>query len=100
MSSQQSRGWHPEDIKAAIRKKGTTLSALATNNGLSDSACRAALIRSVPEAERVISTFLNVPLHVLWPARHERPASGTTRHERDENIHNRGRAQRQIAGAD
>lgn len=43
------RGWHPEDIKAAIRKRGVSLTALAVSHGLRPSACRESLIYPVPE---------------------------------------------------
>lgn len=76
-------GWHAEDIKAAIRKRGMTLSALATSHELDESACRAALIRSQPEAEKVISLYLGVPLHELWPDRYDE-SGGRVRHVRDE----------------
>lgn len=62
-------GWHPADITAAVRKKGMTLTALALTNGLSESACRKALLTKYAKAEIVISHFINVPLHELWPDR-------------------------------
>ena len=77
-------GWHAEDIKAAVRKRGTTLSKLATDHGLDESCCRAALIRSQPEAEKVISRYLGVPLHELWPDRWDE-SGGRIRHVRDED---------------
>lgn len=62
------QGMHREDIKAAIRKKGTTLLALSMNNDLSECAVRQALRKPVPRANKVISEFLGVPLHEIWPA--------------------------------
>jgi Ner family transcriptional regulator len=85
----QPRGWHPQDIKSAVWKRGTTLSRLATDNGLSESACRAALIRPQPEADRVISKFLGVSLHSLWPDRYDEEG-GQIRHVRDEPTQDRG----------
>lgn len=89
----QPRGWHPEDIKAAIRKRGTTLSKLALDNGLSESACRAALIRPQLGPDRVISKFLGVALHVLWPDRYDEEG-GQIRHVRDEPTQDRDEAHR------
>lgn len=94
------RGWHSEDIKAAIRKRGQSLKSLALANGLCESACRASLLRPQPASDRVISKFLGVPLHRLWPDRYlaggqRRPV----RHVRDEGKRNFDRPQRQIAGA-
>lgn len=62
------RGMHHEDIKAAIRKKGTTLCALSEGNGLSESAIRQALRKPCPRANKVISEFIGKPLHEIWPA--------------------------------
>ncbi|NBB17006.1 transcriptional regulator [Caulobacter sp. SLTY] len=89
---------HPEEIKAMIRMRGMTLSRLATKNGLSESACRAALIRPQPEAEKVISKFLGVALHELWPDRYDE-SGGRVRHVRDENNHERDDCHRLSAGA-
>lgn len=84
----QPKGWHPQDIKSAVWKRGTTLSKLATDNGLSESACRASLIRPQPEADRVISKFLGVDLHRLWPDRYDEDG-GQIRHVRDEPTQDR-----------
>jgi Ner family transcriptional regulator len=65
------QGWHPEDIKAAIRKRGITVTQLALSNGLSESVCRFALIKPIPAGERVISEFLGVSPHELWPDRYD-----------------------------
>ncbi len=91
-------GMHPEDIKAAIRKRGMTLSKLALDNGLDESCCRAALIRSQPEAEKVISRFLGVPLHRLWPDRYDE-SGGRVRHVRDEDTSERDDSHRLSAVA-
>jgi len=64
-------GWHPEDIKAAIRKRGTTLSALATQAGLHESTVRNALYRCIPAADEEIAGFLKLPKHALWPDRYD-----------------------------
>jgi len=94
------RGWHAEDIKAAVRKKGRSLKALALGNGLSESACRASLCRPQPAADKVIAEFLGVPLFKLWPDRYGRNGERrTTRHVRDENKHYRAAAHRQNDGA-
>lgn len=92
------KGWHPEMIKAQIRMRGMTLSLLATRNDLHESACRAALIRSQPEAERVIAKYLGVSLHELWPDRYDEQG-GRIRHVRDETNHVRDENHRLSAGA-
>ena len=61
------RNQHPEDIKAAVRKRGKTLTQLALDSGLSASACRTALLEPVPAGNRAIATFLGTPVQLLWP---------------------------------
>lgn len=85
--------WHPQLIKAHIHMRGMTLKKLSLDNGLSESACRQALLRSQPAAERVISRFLGIPLHDLWPDRWDaeglrivsRDDDAEDSHERDES---------------
>ncbi|MEN2427225.1 helix-turn-helix transcriptional regulator [Chromobacterium vaccinii] len=62
-------GWHKEDIKAAIRKRGSTMNALALARELPPSTIRNALIRPVFSGEIAIAEFLGVPAHELWPDR-------------------------------
>ncbi|MEG0280848.1 MAG: helix-turn-helix transcriptional regulator [Morganella sp. (in: enterobacteria)] len=62
--------WHPADIIAAIRKKGTTLAALSRNAGLSASTLSNALARRWPKGEKIIADFLNIPPAEIWPSRY------------------------------
>ena len=73
-------GWHAEDVKAAIRKKGTTLSALSKKHQYSDSYLRGTLIRQRPHGEEIIARFLGVSPAEIWPERY-RP-DGTHRQGR------------------
>lgn len=58
---------HPEDIKAAVRKRGKTLRQLALDAGLWESACREALIKPTTSGNRAIAAFLGCHVHDLWP---------------------------------
>lgn len=62
---------HREDIKAAVRKRGTTLKDLALRNGLSESACRKALDVPSPRAEALIAECIEKPVHEIWPDRYD-----------------------------
>jgi Ner family transcriptional regulator len=66
------QGWHPEDIKAAIRKTRVTLTQLALENGLPEASCRVALTRPRYWAEQVIAAYLDIPPFELWPHRYTR----------------------------
>lgn len=63
----RSKRWHREDIKAAIRKKGSTLRAISLDAGLCRDAATVALKKPFPSAQRAVSDFLGVPLNTLWP---------------------------------
>ena len=75
-------GWHAEDVKAAVRKKGETLSGLARKFHFSDSYLRSALIRPMPRGEAIIARFLGVKPQTIWPQRYDargRPLSASRR---------------------
>ncbi len=66
------RGWHPEDLKAAIRKTGITLSKLSLDKGFSESTVRQAILFTFcPAGERVIAEHLQIHPHELWPDRYD-----------------------------
>lgn len=66
----KAKGWHKSDIKAALEKRGLTLSALDQNHGLPDGTCSAALRKPHSVGETVISTALGIPSKDLWPSRY------------------------------
>ena len=71
--------WHPEDVKAAVRKTGATLTSLAVGHGLSESAVRRALISPWPRVEAIIARHLGKKPQAIWPSRYDargRPLSG------------------------
>ena len=87
------KGWHKEDIKAAIRKRGTTLVELSLANGLVRDACSLALIRPYFTAEMVIAEFLGVSPRQIWPQRYD--ADGTYRHPGSQRNYIRRRMERE-----
>lgn len=85
--------WHPAMIKAEVEMRGMTLTRLALANGLDASACRVALRRPYLRAEQVISSFIGVPAHELWPERYH--GDGTPRHARTVERMSRPKRRRQ-----
>jgi len=65
------KGWHREDIKAALRKRLGSMQALARAMGRHPHAISNALRQPgySTAIERRIAQELGVPLHELWPAR-------------------------------
>jgi len=68
-------GMHPEDIKAAIRKRGETLQGLARRNHYSETYLRRTLLKPMPRGEKIISDFLGIAPWRIWPDRYERNGS-------------------------
>ncbi|QXO61519.1 helix-turn-helix domain-containing protein [Morganella morganii] len=66
----KAQDWHPADIIAAIKKRGTSLSALSRNAGLRSVTLNNALARRWPKGEKIIADFLNVSPAEIWPSRY------------------------------
>ncbi|NUW57311.1 helix-turn-helix domain-containing protein [Cronobacter turicensis] len=62
--------WHPADIIAALRKKGTSLAALSRASGLGSSTLANALTRPWPKGEYMIAEALGVHPSIIWPSRY------------------------------
>ena len=77
-SRSPSQNWHREDIKAEVRKRGSTLTALAARAGLAPASLSYALGKRHPRANQAIAEFIRVPLHELWPAFYPAPLAKAT----------------------
>ncbi|UXY12217.1 helix-turn-helix domain-containing protein [Kosakonia sp. ML.JS2a] len=62
--------WHPADIIAGLRKKGTSLAALSRESGLASSTLANALTRHWPKGERLIAEALDTRPEAIWPSRY------------------------------
>ncbi len=71
MGDQQPQGWHVEDIKAVLRKKHRSLTALSLSWGLNKAAVSVCLNRGTrwPRVEQLIARELGAEPHTLWPDR-------------------------------
>jgi Ner family transcriptional regulator len=67
--------WHPEDIKAAVRKKGSTLAAIGRRADMSRQSIALALVRPAERGEEEIARFLGVKPQVIWPSRYNEDGS-------------------------
>jgi Ner family transcriptional regulator len=59
--------WHREDIKATVRKRGSTLRAISVAAGYSANTGTVALTKPMPGPQKTIANFLGLSLHDLWP---------------------------------
>lgn len=64
------KDWHSADIIAAIKKKGSSLSAISRQAGLNSPTLNNALSRRWPKGERIIAEFLDIPASEIWPSRY------------------------------
>lgn len=64
--------WHPADIIAGLRKKGTSLAAVSRESGLASSTLANALTRRWPKGERLIAEALGTQPDAIWPSRYQR----------------------------
>ncbi|ACT08101.1 putative transcriptional regulator, Nlp [Dickeya chrysanthemi Ech1591] len=69
--------WHPADIIAALRKKGTSLSAVSRQAGLCSATLSNALYRPWPKGEWLIAAALGVNPEEIWPSRYYDPQTNT-----------------------
>ena len=65
------QGWHPEQIKAAIRMRGKTCVQLSTDAGYCRYAVHVALSKPWPKIEAMIAAFIGTKPQLIWPARYD-----------------------------
>jgi Ner family transcriptional regulator len=58
---------HPQDVMSAVRKTGTTLSAMSRAIGLHHGVLRVALTVRQPRYNKIIADHLGTTVHALWP---------------------------------
>ena len=61
--------WDKHSIKAAIARKGKSLSDLARDFDMPEPTLHSALAKPCKSGEEVIAQFLELPLYVLFPER-------------------------------
>ncbi|EAB4392729.1 helix-turn-helix domain-containing protein [Salmonella enterica] len=65
--------WHSADIIAALKRRGTSLSAVSRKSGLASSTLANELIRHWPKGERLIAEALGVTPEQIWFSRYCKP---------------------------
>lgn len=89
------KSWHPEDIKAEVRKRDGTLTSISRSVGLSDAACRMAFLKPIPAANRAIAAFIGEPVNALWPEWFDAEGNRKSSVPKNENSRKRSRGHRQ-----
>lgn len=62
--------WHPADIVASLRKRGTSLRKLSIENGFSPGSLATSMRRSWPNAEQIIAGAIGLDPKEIWPSRY------------------------------
>ncbi|EKO3777767.1 helix-turn-helix domain-containing protein [Vibrio metschnikovii] len=62
--------WHRADVKAALEKKGMTLTSLALARGLRPGTLSNVFRVNYPKAQRIIAEAIGVPPETIWPSRY------------------------------
>ncbi|ATC78638.1 TPA: helix-turn-helix domain-containing protein [Proteus mirabilis] len=84
------KNWHPADIIASLKKKGTTLAEVSRAAGLSSSTLSNALSRPWPKGEQIIAKELDIPPSTIWPERYfDEKGNQIIRKLRHKNINNK-----------
>lgn len=91
-----SKDWHTEDIKAAIRKTGVTLSELAKQHGRARTSMSMVLREPWPAIERIIADRLNTEPQTIWPSRYDELGRPLPASSKNDNSGRQARRHRQI----
>lgn len=62
--------WHAEDIKAAVRKRGTNLSQLSRDAGLKPDSLRNVFRYHCKKYESIVANVIGVDAAEIWPSRY------------------------------
>jgi Ner family transcriptional regulator len=70
--SRSAQDWHKADVKAALEKKGLTMTAVALRHGLDPSAVRQSLReqnrRQFTRIKALIAAAIGLPPQTIWPS--------------------------------
>ena len=66
------RDWHPEDIKAAVRKRGHTFASLAAAVGVTRQALAITTVKPSSRNEKVIARAIGEAPSIIWPTRYDK----------------------------
>jgi Ner family transcriptional regulator len=94
MNTQKSTGpldWHPADVKAALEKRGLTLSGLADRYGYSH--FQRVLTTHWWAAEQIVAKALDKKPEEIWPSRYEGPRDRAQKRTRKIKVTKSGRIQ-------
>ncbi|WP_036771219.1 cell morphology transcriptional regulator XreR2 [Photorhabdus australis] len=66
----KNQDWHPADIIAELKKRGTSLAAVSRKAGLASSTLANTLQRRWPKGQQLIADALDRDPAEIWPSRY------------------------------
>ncbi|WP_434526869.1 cell morphology transcriptional regulator XreR2 [Photorhabdus asymbiotica] len=66
----KNQDWHPADIIAELKKRGTSLAAVSRKAGLASSTLANTLQRRWPKGQQLIADALDRDPTEIWPSRY------------------------------
>ncbi|MBS9438003.1 MULTISPECIES: cell morphology transcriptional regulator XreR2 [Photorhabdus] len=66
----KNQDWHPADIIAELKKRGTSLAAVSREAGLASSTLANTLQRRWPKGQQLIAEALDCDPAEIWPSRY------------------------------
>ncbi len=76
MDTNTSQDWHWMDVRAALAKKGYTLTRISKEKGYSYACvCCRVKIQRWPDLEKTIADIIGVHPQVIWPSRYKADGS-------------------------
>lgn len=74
--------WHPADIIAAVRKRGTSLQRLSREHGFSAFTMNKAVRQCFPACHAIIAAVIGEPRQFIWPQYYDREGGRLSARER------------------
>jgi Ner family transcriptional regulator len=74
--------WHPADIIAAVRKRGTSLQRLSREHGFSVFTMNKAVRQCFPACHLIIASVIGAPRQTIWPQFYDREGKRLSARER------------------
>lgn len=82
LNSERVQPWHPADIIAAVRKRGTTLQRLSREHGFSVFTMNKAVRQCFPSCHDIIARVIGEPRQIIWPQYYDAQGSRLSARER------------------
>ena len=82
LNSERVQPWHPADIIAAVRKRGTTLQRLSREHGFSVFTMNKAVRQCFPACHDIIAKVIGRPRQQVWPQFYDETGARLSARER------------------